>query len=221
MRHIERGPNSNIYCKTYFSVTPNDLDLWPWRLYIMICMDNWVVVVDVQGYHIWTQIDSIIPMLLLPSWSKKSSHGSTDGATCWNIRKGLPKEGYSFQSSIAHSNNLNTYWFLWTLGNFPLRPGRRKKGASKFGKSSKVHHRLLKMTPLVHVKTLTYLYVFQHALLQLILLWIICALSMTARFTLQTYTRTDFFFSILSGRRRILRPPTGLNYCVLYPRWWP
>ena len=30
-----------------------------------------------------------------------------------------------FQSYNAHFNDLNTYWFLWTLGNFLRRPGRR------------------------------------------------------------------------------------------------
>ena len=30
-----------------------------------------------------------------------------------------------FPSYSKHSYNINTNWFLWTLGNFPLRPGRR------------------------------------------------------------------------------------------------
>ncbi len=92
---------------------------------MIICRDSLVVIVTVQIYHIWSQRDSTIQLLPLPSWTKKSSHGSTDGATCCPTSKGLPKEGSSFQSSNAHSNNLNTNWFLWALGNFFRRPGRR------------------------------------------------------------------------------------------------
>ncbi len=41
-----------------------------------------------------------------------------DGIICWHTSRGLQKEGSSFQSSNAHSDNLNTYVFLGTLGNF-------------------------------------------------------------------------------------------------------
>ncbi len=88
-------------------------------------MNNLVVDVHMQGYQIWTKIDSINQLEYLPTWSQKSNHGSTDGATCCHTSKGLPKEGSSFQSSNAHVSDLNANWFLWTLGNFPLRPGRR------------------------------------------------------------------------------------------------
>ena len=44
----------------YILVTLNDLDLLPTRLPMIMCMDNLVVNVDMQGYNIWTQIDSTI-----------------------------------------------------------------------------------------------------------------------------------------------------------------
>ena len=35
----------------------------------------------------------------------------------------IQKEGSRFWGPNAHSNDLNIKWFLWALGNFPLRPG--------------------------------------------------------------------------------------------------
>ncbi len=97
---------------------------------MIMCMDKLVVIVDVQGYHIWTQRDSTSQLENMPRWSQKSIHDSTGGATCWHTSRGLQKEGSSFKSSNAHSNNVNTNWFLLTLGNFPLRPGRHLNGST-------------------------------------------------------------------------------------------
>ena len=84
-----------------------------------------VVIVHAQLHHISPQIDSTIPFFVILVVLQKSFHVGIGGATWYNMGKDLQKVRSSFESFKATSNNINGSWLNLSLGNFPLRCGRR------------------------------------------------------------------------------------------------